>query len=283
MEFKNQWQNYQKLFERHMYRALPEHLPKAAAKTSLNQAIDYSLSSGGKRFRPVLCLAIADTLDSSIEKALDFALSVEMIHSYSLIHDDLPCMDDDDLRRGKPTTHIKFGEATALLAGDALLTEAFSRLAKGYGNEPYFNRLVEELSLAAGAKGMVGGQALDMLAQREDLSLSEIENLHRMKTGALIRVSARGAATIAGATVDQMRAVTSSAESIGLAFQIADDLLDYDPANIEPGSFPALLGEAGAQERLAQVTNESISSLEAMDLDCEFLVGLCRYNQTRQK
>ena len=217
-------------------------LPDSPGLEKLKQSIAYSYSRGGKRFRPVLSLLIAETFAVHPQRVLPWAMAVEMIHTYSLIHDDLPCMDNDDFRRGEPTNHKKFGETTALLAGDALLTEAFALIAQSYKEDPAIGlRLVALLSQAAGLFGMVGGQAIDLEFQKLKPSFADLEQMHLMKTGALIRVSAEGAALICGLPSEKIQLCRQFGERLGLAFQIQDDLIDAKEKQ-EPGSFPEVLG-----------------------------------------
>lgn len=232
---------------------------------------------GGKRFRPAIALLMGQFLGASEEALLPFAAAVEMIHTYSLIHDDLPCMDDDAERRGKPTNHIVFGEATALLAGDALLTESFLLLARKYSHDPVLARdLIELLGEAAGFSGMVGGQAIDLWVQNDStqgVSESLIRDLHARKTGALIRVSVEGATQIALSTNKQNRvdlvAQTETdlealrvlsrkfGELVGLAFQIADDLLDHNDKETERCSYTHVMGLEKTRSLLADVCEEA--------------------------
>lgn len=200
-----------------------------AALEELVRAQDYSLMAGGKRIRPTLVLQTCHMLGGERQAAMPFACAVEMIHTYSLIHDDLPCMDDDDLRRGKPTNHRVFGEATATLAGDGLLTDAFSVLAAHTGASEA-NRLeaIRVLAAAAGSAGMVGGQIMDMRGQNERLPLDTLKSLHARKTGAMIRASVALGALAAGVmpTDAPWEALMDYADRIGLAFQVVDDVLD---------------------------------------------------------
>lgn len=195
---------------------------------NIYDAMQYSLLAGGKRIRPVLTLETCRMCGGDVERALPFACAVEMIHTYSLIHDDLPCMDDDDLRRGRPTNHKVYGEAAAVLAGDALLTAAFEIMAEhrhGVDAQRVLDA-VDCLSHAAGAAGMVGGQILDMEGEQRPLSVSELELTQSLKTGALIRAAAEMGCILAGGTPEQREAVREYAQCIGRAFQVRDDMLD---------------------------------------------------------
>lgn len=210
---------------------------------SLKEAQDYSLLGGGKRIRASLVLESCRLLDGDETSALGFACALEMIHAYSLIHDDLPCMDDDDLRRGKPTSHKVFGEATAILAGDSLLTDAFL-VASSQPDEQAALRAVRVLARAAGSMGMVGGQLMDLRGESEQLSMQTLCLLHARKTGALIRAAVHLGAIAAGCDEqsDTWRALTTYADRIGLAFQVIDDILDVT-------ADPILLGKSKGKDK----------------------------------
>jgi geranylgeranyl diphosphate synthase type II len=254
-----------------------------AGLDSLLRSVRYSsLQQGGKRFRPALAMMTAEALGFSAERVLPFAAAVECVHTYSLIHDDLPAMDDDDYRRGQPTNHKVFGEATAVLAGDALLTEAFQIIVRSYKTEPIACvSAVEELSFASGLYGMVGGQAIDMRSKKSEVRFDEVETMHRLKTGALIRAAAVGAAHLCFANPQQITQIRSYATALGLAFQVADDILDYDPERPEPGSYPALLGLEQTKAHLLDLTERSLSAIESWGARAESLRALARYNRSR--
>ncbi len=203
------------------------------------QAMHYSLFVGGKRLRPILCLAAAEAVGGDAGEALPVACALEMVHTYSLIHDDLPAMDDDDLRRGQPTCHKKFDEATAILAGDGLLTEAFHTLAAAAprfeGREAVLLDVTELLAKAAGYRGMVGGQMLDLMAEGRQISFKELETIHRFKTGALLTAATRAGALVGGGNRQEVTALTGYGEKFGLAFQVTDDLLDVEGTTEEIG------------------------------------------------
>ncbi len=225
-------------------------LTSDGALTTLLRAEDHSLMAGGKRIRPTLAIECCRALGGEVEAALPFGCAVEMIHTYSLIHDDLPCMDDDDLRRGKPTCHKVFGEATAILAGDGLLTDAFSVVAANTRvSEKTRLDAVRILSTAAGSAGMVGGQMMDMEGETRHLPLETLCALHARKTGAMIRASAQLGALAAGCdeASEAWRALTVYAERVGLAFQVVDDILDAT-------ADPALLGKSVGKDQNAQKT-----------------------------
>lgn len=262
---------------------------KQDVPAALVEAMAYSLLAGGKRVRPILVLAAFEACRGGAERealAVDFAVALECIHTYSLIHDDLPAMDDDDLRRGRPTCHVLYGEATAILAGDALLTEAFSRL--GTGEEAERARLVALLARAAGAAGMVGGQVLDLGMQGRP-SLEEVAEVHRRKTGALLRVATEGGAVAAGAGEKEVDALRRYGEALGLAFQIADDILDVvgdteemgkrqggDEARGKP-TYPALVGLERARELAHEAKRAAIAAIEGMGEGAAPLRALARY------
>ena len=193
---------------------------------SVLKAMEYSLMAGGKRIRPLLVLEFCSLCGKEEDEALDAACAVEMVHSYSLIHDDLPCMDDDDMRRGKPSCHIQFGEATALLAGDGLLTLAFETIAASSLDYAKKSRCVLELARAAGAHGMIAGQVIDLDSENKQVSEQTLHLLCTLKTGEMIRVAARIGCVCGDATKEQIQAADRYAEKIGLAFQIEDDILD---------------------------------------------------------
>ena len=241
----------------------------------LQEAMEYSLMAGGKRVRPVLTLECCRLCGGDPERALPFACGVEMVHTYSLIHDDLPCMDDDDLRRGRPTNHRVYGEATAVLAGDGLLTAAFQMLTarRDLLSPEQMAEGVDCLSRAAGPSGMVGGQVLDMAGEGHSLSLAEVEELQRLKTGALIAAAAEMGCIVAGGTQEQRQAVRHYAERLGLAFQVRDDILDVvgdeatlgkpigSDARSEKTTFVTLKGLDACRTLVKRLTGEAIEAL----------------------
>lgn len=222
--FKDLWRRRAKLVEENL---IVELRQTPILDEKLFAAMEYSLMSGGKRLRPVLLMAAADSVGGDGEKFLSVASSIEMIHTYSLIHDDLPAMDDDDYRRGKLTNHKVFGEATAILAGDALLTLAFEVMTRQKNVEPkILLEVVKEMSVAAGAAGMVGGQMIDLQSEGKKINLDTLKKMHLGKTGALFKAAIRSGAILAGASEKKLSALTSYAKNFGLAFQITDDILD---------------------------------------------------------
>ena len=228
-KFKEIWDKRAKLVEENLHSEL-HNTPNIDEK--LLQAMEYSLIGGGKRLRPVLLLAAADAISNSGEKFLPIACAVEMIHTYSLIHDDLPAMDNDDYRRGKLTNHKVYGDAIAILAGDALLTLAFEVMTRQDAPPQTLIKVIKEISTAAGIGGMVGGQAVDIQSEGKKLNLRNLRRMHLAKTGALFCAAIRSGAILAGANDEKLDALTKYAENFGLAFQITDDILDAT-GNIE--------------------------------------------------
>ncbi|WP_422732624.1 polyprenyl synthetase family protein [Microbulbifer magnicolonia] len=266
--------------------------PSTAGAEKLFAAMRYAALGPGKRLRPGLVYACAQTL-----RGADFvparcdaaAAALECIHAYSLVHDDLPAMDDDDLRRGRPTCHIEFNEACAILAGDALQTQAFELLLASDAAPALKLRLLEELAAAAGSRGMVAGQAIDLDSVDKALSLPQLETMHRLKTGALIRASARMGALLGGADEAELAAVSRYAEAIGLAFQVQDDILDVtadtatlgktqgaDAARNKP-TYVSLLGLEGARDKLQGLHRQALESLAQLDRDTSLLGQLADY------
>jgi geranylgeranyl diphosphate synthase, type II len=284
---EEQFTEIRELFERYLNSYMAELvLPKSEAIAKLFGSMNYSLQAGGKRFRPTLALAFCEEFSVNPMRALPWVTAVEMIHTYSLIHDDLPCMDNDDERRGKPTNHKVFGEAQALLAGDALLTEAFAVIATKYHHEPNLVvTLVRLLSEAAGIRGMVGGQAIDMLTQNlRQTTQQELELIHKLKTGALIRVSIEGAAAICGLPQAKVDLSRKFGELIGLSFQIADDLLDFDLDDPEPGNFATVIGPKETKALLQNVSSQALKCLGELGLSSKnlnLLSSLVEYNRSR--
>ncbi|WP_339338636.1 (2E,6E)-farnesyl diphosphate synthase [uncultured Oceanicoccus sp.] len=263
----------------------------------LQQAIEYSLINGGKRIRPMLVYAVANAINSetSDSNADKVACAVEMIHAYSLIHDDLPAMDDDDLRRGQPTCHNAFDEATAILAGDALQTRAIELLTE-LEDCPSKTQLalIKILTAAAGQQGMVGGQLIDLNAVDQTIDLDHLETIHRLKTGALIRAAAAMGATLANASPQQLQAIDRYAEAIGLAFQVQDDILDIESDTATLGktqgadqalnkpTYPALLGLEGAKNKAQQLHQQALNALTELDDSADSLRELSSYIISRQ-
>lgn len=273
---------------------LSELCNKGERYADLQEAMEYSLMAGGKRIRPVLVLETCRMCGGSPQQALPFAAAVEMVHTYSLIHDDLPAMDDDPLRRGRPTSHVVYGEATAILAGDGLLTAAFEQLTAA---ELPAQRIVDGvrcLSVAAGPEGMVGGQALDMAGEGRALTRSELEQLQGLKTGALIAAAAQLGCIAAGGSAEQLGRVTRYAQALGRAFQVRDDMLDVTSSDEELGkpvgsdraheksTFVTALGLQGCGQLMEQLTREAVESLEGFE-DSGFLSWLAWEMSVRSK
>jgi geranylgeranyl pyrophosphate synthase len=272
-------------------------LPKETEEpTRVHKAIRWSMFAGGKRFRPALLLATGQTFGAPVEDLMRAACALEMIHTYSLIHDDLPSMDDDDLRRGRPTCHVKFGEATAILAGDALQTLAFQTIAEDEKLAPELRvKLIAEIARAAGTpEGMVAGQALDLAAESRDVNGDELERIHHQKTGALICGAARCGAMIAAASDNELAALTEYAKHLGLLFQITDDLLDVTSTAADLGktpgkdarsrkaTYPALYGIDAARKTLAAVHRTTCDALERTETSTQLLHSIADFIRDRE-
>jgi geranylgeranyl diphosphate synthase type II len=275
-------------------------LEREGVPETLFESMKYSLMAGGKRLRPILVLAVLEAFGKPVERGIPYATALEMIHTYSLIHDDLPAMDDDDLRRGKPTNHKVYGEATAILAGDALLTRAFGYIAEAYLSHPEVKaettvKLIAELGKRAGATGMVGGQMADIEGEGKQLSLEELEFIHLHKTGDLLIAALRGGGYLAEATDEQMEALTRYGVCIGLAFQIQDDILNVEgnaellgkavgsDAHRQKATYPSLLGLDASKQRLADLVAEAKLALESAGLAHSALGPLADYVMARNK
>ena len=266
------------IIETHLRSFLSDHTPAPRPELAkFWECMNYSLLSEGKRFRPLLSLLTAKALDKPPESALPMATAVEFIHTYSLIHDDLPAMDNDDFRRGKPTNHKVFGEAQALLAGDSLLTLAFSALAESESED--LSKALRLLATAAGPLGMVGGQVLDIASK--DPSEPILAEIHKRKTGALIRVAVEGTAALVGALPEQIEELGSYGENLGLAFQLADDLQDHDPKKPEKISYVSRYGVSETKARMASASAVALKALERFDEAAEGLRQMIKYNSGR--
>lgn len=252
---------------------------------TIDKAMRYSLFSGGKRIRPILALASGEAVGGALQRVMPFACALEMIHSYSLVHDDLPAMDDDDLRRGKPTNHVVFGEGMAILAGDGLLTEAFRVMSEGAllpGQDRAATlRAIREIAAGAGAAGMVGGQVADLESERKKPTRALVEYIHTRKTGALIRAAVRAGALVGKATARQFARLDQYGAAIGLAFQVADDILDVEggtektgkragrDAELQKATYPAAVGMANAKRKAQELLDESLAALSAFGPSAE--------------
>ena len=282
-----------KLVDAALDRLLPaESVPPA----TVHAAIRWSVFAGGKRFRPLLMLAVGQAFGARPELLIDTACALEMIHTYSLVHDDLPSMDDDDLRRGRATCHIRFGEATAILAGDALQTLAFKTVAADEKLPAAIRvQLIAEISKSAGTPaGMVAGQALDLEAESREVTAAELEQIHRLKTGALIIAAASCGAVIAGAEEVERACITNYAAQLGLLFQITDDLLDITATAAALGktpgkdlrakkaTYPALYGVAATREHLLRAHETACASLQRLDRPTGLLRAIADFILERQ-
>ncbi|MGQ0792659.1 MAG: polyprenyl synthetase family protein [Deltaproteobacteria bacterium] len=275
---------------------LAEIFPKSEDSiVKLHEAMRYSVAAGGKRLRPILCLAAAEAAEAvhgAAERAIPIACAIEMIHTYSLIHDDLPSMDDDSLRRGMPTNHKVFGEAAAILAGDALLTDAFALITAGGAKAGIPSKLIVEvisdISLAAGSNGMVMGQALDLVLEGRGATADIVERMHALKTGAILEASVTSGAKIAGATPEQIAMLREYAKCVGLSFQIIDDLLDIEggaeigkntgaDARKKKATYPSVLGVEKARKTASELTERAVRSLQGFGVSAEPLRGIALY------
>ncbi|MDP2862430.1 MAG: polyprenyl synthetase family protein [Desulfobacterales bacterium] len=263
----------------------------------LTKAMSYSLLSGGKRIRPVLCIAASEAVGGNEYDVLPAACALEMIHTYSLIHDDLPAMDNDTLRRGKPTCHVAFNESTAILAGDALLTLAFQILSSVHINNgaAKWLKVIHVVSLAAGYRGMIEGQMRDMASENSHISLKELEDMHSLKTGVLIEASVESGAILGNGNSEQIEQLKIYAKNIGLAFQITDDLLNVkgDPAitgkaagsdkTRNKNTYPALLGVTGSENHAKKLITDALHAIETFDNKSDSLRALALYIIERKR
>jgi geranylgeranyl diphosphate synthase type II len=281
--------------------ALERYLPKKEEFTSnLHRAMQHSLFAGGKRIRPILSIASYEAVGGKGERTLPFACALEMIHTYSLIHDDLPAIDNDDYRRGKPTCHKVFGEAIAILAGDGLLTEAFRLMtnqpAKDYhsSEEGLILDLINEVAQAAGVLGMVGGQVVDVESEGKTVDLPTVQYIHTHKTGAMILASVRVGAKLGGAKGEILKALTRYGESLGLAFQIADDILNVEGeaalmgkktgSDLSKGkaTYPSLLGVEVSKRKAKELVEISVDALKQFGPEADPLREIARFVVARE-
>lgn len=273
-------------------RSLDELIPSSDAEPRrLHEAIRWSVFAGGKRFRPALVFAVGRTFDAPMENLVRTASAVEMIHTYSLIHDDLPSMDNDDLRRGRQTCHVKFDEATAILAGDVLETLAFQAIALDDSLTAEMRiKIISELAAAAGTpNGMVAGQQLDLEAEGKDIPIGEVEHIHRLKTGALIAACGKAGALIGGGTDEELKAITNYSESLGLLFQITDDLLDLTQSTEGLGktarkdiaahkaTYPSVFGIDATEVLARDLCEKTIGMLEPLSRPKGLLAEIARH------
>jgi len=292
MDFSHYWSARQKKVDA----ALNHYLPSASTKpATIHKAMRYSIFAGGKRLRPVICLATAEVLRGKPDLALPLACAVECIHTYSLIHDDLPCMDNDDFRRGKPTSHKVFGEGIAVLAGDALLTIAFE-IAASCKSWPRYSHatILREIAVTAGSQALIAGQVADAEGEGKKISPAELRYIHHNKTAALISSSIRLGAMSANATPKQLAHLTEFGESLGLAFQVIDDILDVTQTTEKLGksagkdiaaqkaTYPALLGLKKAQKEADRLTAKARAALKPFGKDAKPLEAIADYLLKRE-
>ncbi|MDL0338223.1 polyprenyl synthetase family protein, partial [Clostridioides difficile] len=270
-------------------KVLKEYMPKEEGyQKTVIEAMNYSLSAGGKRLRPILTLEACKIVGGNEDEAIPFAIAIEMIHTYSLIHDDLPALDNDDLRRGRPTNHKVYGEAMGILAGDALLNYAFEVMLAGSINkenpEKYL-KAINEIAKGAGIYGMIGGQVVDVESENKQIEKEKLDYIHMNKTAAMMVGCMRAGATIGGANSEQMEEITKYAKNIGLSFQIVDDILDIvgDEAKLgkkvgsdienHKSTYPSLLGLDKSKEIAHNLIDEAKKSIEKLSDDVDFLKG----------
>ena len=293
MDIKAIWDERRKLVEEHLKQELHRDAP---LNETLCASMDYSLMAGGKRLRPILVMAAADAVGGQGTDFITTGVALEMIHTYSLIHDDLPAMDNDDTRRGKPTNHKVYGAGMATLAGDALLTMAFEVMLRQEGVDAATKlAVVREMSVAAGANGMVGGQAIDLESEGKHIPMELLKKMHMGKTGALFRAALRSGAILAGAAEKQLQALTEYAEAFGLAFQITDDILDVtgDEAVIgkpvgsdernDKSTYVTLTSLGEARKLAADAVEQGEKALAGFGPEADFLRGLLDFLVKREK
>ena len=287
MDFKAELKKRAAVVEEALDRYLP---PSDAYPPLIHRAMRYSTVGGGKRLRPVLAMTAAESVGGNVLDVLPAACALELIHTYSLIHDDLPSMDNDDYRRGKLTSHKVFGEAVALLAGDALLTLAFQLLSESKSPNPgNVIKVINEVAAGAGTLGLIGGQVVDTFSAGEEIDEATLEYIHRHKTGALYRVSVRAGAILAGAPEKQLTLLTEYAEHLGLAFQITDDILDIEGDEKKIGkpvgsdiknkkaTYPSLIGMEKSRKKARESVDAALSAISEFGKEADFLRELVRF------
>jgi geranylgeranyl diphosphate synthase, type II len=276
--------------------ALRRYLPNPTVKPhTIHKAMRYSVFAGGKRLRPILCLASAESCGGDVSGALPLACAVECIHTYTLIHDDLPCMDDDDLRRGMPTSHKVFGEGIAVLAGDALLTFAFELAAKAPGWPRYpVGEIIQELAVAVGSRKLIAGQVVDLESEGKRVSLPVVRFIHESKTAALLRATIRLGAMSANAPPARLQCLSKFGMALGLAFQVIDDILDVTQSSetlgksagkdaaAEKATYPAVVGLEESRKAAKRLTEEAHRSLQAFGRKSDVLHGIADYLLDRE-
>lgn len=294
MNFSEEYINYQNIVETWIESVITRHL---SSRAGIHKAMEYSLAAGGKRVRPILSVAVNDMLEGDRSLVMPYATAIELIHTYSLIHDDLPCMDNDDFRRGRPTNHKVFGESMAVLAGDGLLNLAYeimlNDIVKG-NNQLQKAEAARLIADAAGISGMVRGQAMDMEAENRDISYEQLCVMHKKKTGALIKAAVLAPAVLLGAKEEILAKLEVYSDNIGLAFQIKDDILDYEGSMDVVGkpvgsdkknnkaTFVSKLGIEKARELLMSSVREAVESLKTIDNN-EFLADMAVFIAQRNK
>ncbi|MGJ8677456.1 MAG: polyprenyl synthetase family protein [Akkermansiaceae bacterium] len=289
----DQWLNEK---QKQVDKALGSYLPREnTSPQTIHKAMRYSIFAGGKRLRPILCIAAAEACNGESESALAPACATEVMHTYSLVHDDLPCMDDDDLRRGRPTSHKVFGEGMAVLTGDALLTEAFIIIAqtpatKRYGAREYLT----ELAVTGGSKKLIGGQVLDLEGETKELTKKELIRIHEAKTAALLTCAVRLGAMTANVTPKKLEAITTFGYNLGLAFQVIDDILDVTQTTevlgktagkdeaVNKSTYPAILGLEQSRREAARLTKKALKSLEIFGKKGKRLEQIARFLLERE-
>ena len=275
---------------------LKRQLPRENVRpVTIHKAMRYSIFAGGKRLRPILCLAAAEACGGEIENALAPACAVEIMHTYSLVHDDLPCMDDDDLRRGRPTSHKVFGEGVAVLCGDALLTEAFTIIAQTPPTKRYTAReYVSELAITGGSRKLIGGQILDLEGEGKTLTKKQLVQIHEAKTAALLTSSLKLGAMTANATPKKLEAVTDFGYNLGLAFQVIDDILDVTQTTehlgktagkdeaVDKSTYPAVMGLEKSKKEAARLTKKALAALKPLGKKAIRLEEIAHYMLDRE-
>ena len=282
----------QKLVDAELKRQLPRENVRPA---TIHKAMRYSIFAGGKRLRPILCLAAAEACGGEVEHALAPACAVEIMHTYSLVHDDLPCMDDDDLRRGRPTSHKVFGEGVAVLCGDALLTEAFTIIAQTPATKRYTAReYVSELAITGGSRKLIGGQILDLEGEGKSLTKKQLIQIHEAKTAALLTSSLKLGAMTANVTPKKLESIETFGYNLGLAFQVIDDILDVTQTTeqlgktagkdeaVDKSTYPAVIGLEKSKEEAARLTKKALDSLKPFGKNSARLEEIARYMLDRE-
>lgn len=294
MDLNNYLKEKRKLVDSFLKKYVSSKKKQKDCPKNLAEAMGYALTAGGKRVRPILAIASYEAAGGKSKSILPVASSIELIHTYSLVHDDLPAMDDDDFRRNKPTTHKAFGEAEAILAGDALLTDAFNIISEADAKPALLLKVINELSFGSGSEGMVGGQSMDILLEGKKADKKQLLYIHTHKTGALIRASIRIGAIMADASTAKLKALTEYGEKIGLAFQVTDDILDVTGTMEEMGkptgsddakgknTYPSIFGLDESQKRAEKLVNDALKALKGFGEKAEPLEEIAKYILSRR-